>query len=118
MLPVPFILLFIRRVFQWMKKSDRLSGIVNKLENRALNKMASMKRRKVAYRFELIAISIIVAIPLPGTGAWTGALIAALLNIRIRNATISILVGVLIAAAIVTGSTYGLFGHIMRVVGE
>ena len=91
MLPVPFILLFIRKIFGWMKKYPRLGRIAEKLEKRAANKSSGVKKS------EVVGLCILVAIPLPGTGAWTGALVAALMNMRMKKALPTIFVGVLIA---------------------
>ncbi len=96
LIPVPFILLFIRKIFGWMKRYEKLGKIVTKLENRASNKSESVKK------YELVGLCILVAIPLPGTGAWTGALVAALMDLRIRRAFPTIVVGVLIAGIVVT----------------
>ncbi|MBE6985578.1 MAG: small multidrug export protein [Ruminococcaceae bacterium] len=96
MIPVPFILLFIRKIFDWMKRYEKLSKIVTKLENRAANKSESVKK------YELVGLCILVAIPLPGTGAWTGALVAALMDMRIRRALPTIFLGVVIAGIVVT----------------
>lgn len=102
MLPVPFIILFIRPIFKWMTKhSERLGRLVQKLEAKAEGKWDRI------HRFQFFALTLFVAIPLPGTGAWTGALIAAVMNMRLRNALPSILLGVLIAGVLVTGLTYG-----------
>ena len=96
MLPVPFILVFVRSVFNWMKKYEKLGRIVTKLESRAESKSESIRKH------ELVGLCILVAIPLPGTGAWTGALVAALMKMRIRRALPTIFVGVVIAGVIVT----------------
>lgn len=96
MLPVPFILLFIRKILQWMKRYPRLGRIAHKLEARAERKSGTVRKS------ELIGLCVFVAIPLPGTGAWTGALIAALMEMRLKRALPTILLGVLIAALIVT----------------
>ena len=96
MLPVPFILLFIRKILQWMKRYPRLGRIAEKLERRAANKSGRVRKS------EFIGLCILVAIPLPGTGAWTGALVAALMEMRLKRALPAIFLGVLIAAAIVT----------------
>lgn len=102
MAPIPFIILFIRRIFEWMrKKSPRLASLAVRLENKAYSK------RDILYKGELIGLMIFVAIPLPGTGAWTGALIAAVLNIRLKAAIPAIALGVLIAGVLVSGITYG-----------
>lgn len=96
MLPVPFILVFVRSVFNWMKKYEKLGRIVTKLEARAESKSESVRK------YELVGLCILVAIPLPGTGAWTGALVAALMKMRIRRALPTIFVGVVIAGVVVT----------------
>lgn len=96
MLPVPFILVFVRSIFTWMKKYERLGRIVTKLEARAESKSESVRK------YELVGLCILVAIPLPGTGAWTGALVAALMKMRIRRALPTIFVGVVIAGVVVT----------------
>ena len=102
MLPVPFIILFIRPIFRWMtKKSGKLARLAEKLEAKAEGKLDKI------HRYQFFALTIFVAIPLPGTGAWSGALIAAVMNMRLRNALPSILLGVLIAGILVSGITYG-----------
>ncbi|MDR3207169.1 MAG: small multi-drug export protein [Oscillospiraceae bacterium] len=102
MLPVPFIVVYARRVFKWLKDHNRLAGMVYSLEKRALNKAGSVSK------YEIIGLFIFVAIPLPGTGAWTGALIAAMLNMRLKNALISAAAGVVTAAAAVCLLSYGI----------
>ena len=102
MLPVPFIILFIRPIFRWMtKKSGKLARLAEKLETKAEGKWDKI------HRYQFFALTIFVAIPLPGTGAWSGALIAAVMNMRLRIALPSILLGVLIAGILVSGITYG-----------
>ena len=102
LLPVPFIIIFVRRVFTWMqKKSPRLARIAERLENKAWSK------RDIVYKGEIIGLFLFVAIPLPGTGAWTGALVAAILNIRLKVALPAIVAGVIAAGIIVFGITYG-----------
>ncbi|NLA86765.1 MAG: small multi-drug export protein [Clostridiales bacterium] len=102
LLPVPFIILFIRRIFTWMKhKSRRLADIAERLEKKAQSKGSML------YKGELIGLAIFVAIPLPGTGAWTGALIAAILGMRLKAALPAIAAGVFVAGLIIFGITYG-----------
>lgn len=96
MLPVPFILLFIRKILRWMKRYPRLGRVAQKLESRAARKSAGVRKS------ELIGLCILVALPLPGTGAWTGALVAALMEMRLKRAIPTIFVGVLIAGILVT----------------
>lgn len=102
LVPVPFIIIFIRKIFFWLRsKSDRLNNIVTRLENRAAEKSA------VIDKYEWFGLVILVAIPLPGTGAWTGALVAAMLNMRLKRAFPAIFLGVVIAGLIVMYITYG-----------
>jgi len=102
MLPIPFIALFIRRIFAWMrKKSAKLDGLVTKLEARAFAKSGVIKK------YEALGLFIFVAIPLPGTGAWTGALIGALLNIRLKYMLPAIFAGVVVAGIIMSIISYG-----------
>ena len=96
LLPVPFILLFIRRIFAWMRRFDRLRPIVDKLEKRASGKSAKVRQ------YELLGLFLFVAVPLPGTGAWTGSLIAALMEMRLKRALPTIALGVIAAGIAVT----------------
>ena len=97
-LPIPFILAFIRPIFNYLKKTKFL-GFVKKLEDKALNKSKKVQERSI------LGLALFVAIPLPGTGAWTGALIAALLNMRYKYALPSIIAGVIVAGGLVLGIT-------------
>ena len=100
--PVPIIILFARQVFAWLrKKSGRLDAWISGMENKA-----ELKGEKVR-RYGALGLVLLVAIPLPGTGAWTGALVAVVLGLRMRDALPAIIAGVVIAAAIVLGLTYG-----------
>lgn len=96
MLPVPFILLFVRKVFHWMKRYPKLARIAEYFETRAAKKSGKVKKS------ETVGLCLFVAVPLPGTGAWTGALIAALMEMRLKRALPTIFLGVLIAGVIVT----------------
>lgn len=102
MLPVPFIILFVRHIFTWLKRHSPLLGrLVQKLEDKAHNKSA------LVIKYRAIGLCLLVAVPFPGTGAWTGSLVAALLDIPLREAVPTILLGVIIAGLIVTGVTCG-----------
>ncbi|MCI2106390.1 MAG: small multi-drug export protein [Intestinimonas sp.] len=102
LLPIPFIIVYIRRILQWLRaKSIRLNHMVSMLEHRA-----HLKGRKVT-KYRWLGLLILVAIPLPGTGAWTGALVAAFLDIRLRTAFPVITAGVLAAGAAVSALTFG-----------
>lgn len=94
MLPIPFILLFIRKIFDWMKKIPRLGPVVDRLLERADKKCSSLGK------YEMWGLFILVAIPLPGTGAWTGALVANVANMRMKKALPAIALGVLAAGLI------------------
>ena len=101
LVPIPFLILFTRRVFNWLKTKGRLKAMVEKLEARAAEKS------QVVLKYASVGLCILVAIPLPGTGAWTGALVAAVLNMRLKSALPAIIIGVVIAGFIVTCLTYG-----------
>ncbi len=103
MLPIPFILLFIRKIFDLMRKSKALSKIVDKMESRAYKKKGTMEKYKEW------GLLLFVAIPLPGTGGWTGALIAALMDLRFKKCLPIITIGVIIAGLIMSFVTYGIF---------
>ncbi len=104
MFPVPFVILFIRKIFQWVRVHiPALGGFVDRIEQRANAKI----ERRIVHRRQAWGLLLFVAIPLPGTGAWTGSLIAALMNMRLKNAVPVILLGVTIAGLIVTALTYG-----------
>ena len=100
-LPIPFILLFIRRIFQWMKKLHICEKLIAKLEERAVKKSGSIKKA------EFWGLALFVGIPLPGTGAWTGSLIAALLNIDFKKAVLAELLGIVMATVIMSVLGYG-----------
>lgn len=102
LIPVPFIIFFIKKIFAWMKKKNKkLRDFVAKQEARA-EKKADAVRRSTFW-----GLALFVAIPLPGTGAWTGALIAAMLDMPMKRAFLSITIGVIVAAVIVASLTYG-----------
>ena len=102
MIPVPFIILFTRRVFEFLRsKSARLERLVTRLEKRAEGKW------KTVNKYKILGLAIFVAIPLPGTGAWTGALIAAVMDLRMKSAIPAIFTGVIIAAILISGLTFG-----------
>ena len=101
LIPVPFIIVYIRRVFQWLRRRlPKLNGLVDAMERKA-----HLKGRKVT-KYKYLGLMILVAIPLPGTGAWTGSLAAAFLDMPLRKAIPSIIAGVLIAGLVI-----GLLAH-------
>ena len=102
LLPVPIIILFVRQVFAWLRKMSKgLDTWISGMETKAEHKGEQVRR------YGSLGLILLVAIPLPGTGAWTGALVAAVLGLRMRDALPAIAIGVVIAAAIVLGLTYG-----------
>lgn len=102
LVPVPFIIIFIRKIFTWLRrKSGGLDRLVTRLEDRAA------KKSGVVERYAFWGLFVLVAIPLPGTGAWTGALVAAMLDMRLKRAFPAIALGVVMAGAIVAFVTYG-----------
>jgi len=106
-LPVPFILWFITPIFTALKMTKLFRPLVEKLENKAMNKSGKIEK---GYFWGL---ALFVGIPLPGTGAWTGALIASMLNIPFKKAFPAILLGILIATVIMSLVSYGLLGAIL-----
>lgn len=102
LLPVPFIMLLVRRVFDWLRGTRFFGPKISWLERRA-----HLKGRLVR-KYRLLGLTVLVAIPLPGTGAWTGALVASVLDIRMRDAIPAIFLGLVIAGGIITVLTMGL----------
>ena len=105
-IPIPFILFFIKKIFAALKKAKLFRPLVEKMENKA------MKKRDQIEKYEFWGLVLFVGIPLPGTGAWTGSLIAALLGIRFRKAFPAVVVGVCLAAFIMSVISYGIIGGI------
>lgn len=102
LIPIPFIIIFIKRIFAWMRSvSSKLNKVVDKLEAKA------EKNKEKVLRYAFWGLAIFVAIPLPGTGAWTGALVAAMLDMPLKKAFPSIVLGVLMAGIIVAFVSYG-----------
>ena len=106
MLPVPFILLFIRKIIELMKKIPALSKIAHWLENKGY------KNKGKVMKYASLGLMLFVGIPLPGTGAWTGALVAAMMDMRMKYALPSIFAGIIMAAVIVTVAAYGSVGFL------
>lgn len=103
LLPVPFIIVYIRRIFQWMRRaSPRMNALADTLE-----KKAHLKGRRVT-RYKYLGLMLFVAVPLPGTGAWSGALAAAFLDMPLRRAVPAIAAGVLIAGVLISVLSFGL----------
>ncbi len=103
MLPIPFIILFIRKIFDFLRRYSFFEKIIVKLEAK------TERNKEKVLRYESWGLLIFVAIPLPGTGGWTGALMAGLLDMRFKRSLPIIALGVLIAGFIMSGLTYGIF---------
>lgn len=102
LVPAPLIILFIRQVFEWLRqRHPRMDAWVTRMEDKA-----HLKGKKVE-RYGTLGLILLVAIPLPGTGVWTGSLVAALLKLPMGKALPAITIGVLIAAAIMSAVTFG-----------
>lgn len=102
LVPVPFIIIFIKKIFAWMRRRmPRLDGLVTGLEKRAADKSETVEK------YAFWGLFILVAIPLPGTGAWTGSLVAAMMDMPMRKAFPAIALGVVGAGIIVAFVTYG-----------
>ncbi|MDD6155282.1 MAG: small multi-drug export protein [Eubacteriales bacterium] len=102
-IPVPFIMIFIKDIFKFLKKkSPKLRGTIERYENKLHEKAAKVRK------YGPIGLMLFVAIPLPGTGAWTGAFIASLLEIRMKIAIPMIFLGLIIAGALITLGCMGI----------
>lgn len=106
-LPIPFILWFITPLFTKLKKTKLFSGMVNKLENKALSKKDQIEK------YEFWGLLLFVGIPLPGTGAWTGCLIAALLDMNKKKSLLAASLGVLLAGIIMMILSFGVLKGII-----
>ncbi len=103
-LPVPFIIFFAQRVLEKLAKVPKIGGFFQKIIDKATEKS------KTFGRYELLALYAFVAIPLPGTGAWTGSLIAAILQLNWRKAMPVIFAGIVTAGIIMSLASAGIFG--------
>ena len=105
-IPIPFILFFIKKIFAAMKKTKLLRPLVEKMENKA------MKKRDQIEKYEFWGLVLFVGIPLPGTGAWTGSLIAALLGMKFKKAFPAVVIGICMATVIMWFISYVLLGGV------
>ena len=100
-IPAPFIIVFIRRIFLLMRRyMPRLNGMIDKLEKKAHLKGKTM------VKYQHIGLWLFVAIPLPGTGAWTGCLAAAFMDMRLKKAMPAVILGVITAGCIMLALTH------------
>lgn len=107
-IPIPFILWLITPIFNKMKKTKLFSGLVDKLEKKAMSKKDQIEK------LQYLGLLLFVGIPLPGTGAWTGCLIAALLNMNKKKAMVTSILGVIMAGVIMMVLSYGLLDNIIH----
>ena len=98
LLPVPFLICLARPLFGWLKSTRLLAGVMDKADK--------------VEKYYAMGLFFFAAVPLPGTGAWSGSLIAALLNMKMRHALPAVIAGVCVAGLIMTVVSYGLFGVI------
>ena len=107
-IPITFILLFIKQIFKLLKKTRIFHGLIVRMENRAMGKSDQIKR------YEFLGLLLFVGIPLPGTGAWTGSLIASLLDVDIKKSSLAIFCGIIMATVIMYVVSYGIVGNVVH----
>ena len=107
MVPVPFVMLFMRKLLLWLHHFEKIGELADRIENRALNKGKKIEN------YEAFGLFLLVAIPLPGTGAWTGALVASLLDMRFRRAIPLIFLGVMAAGGLMLLLSHGVFNVVL-----
>ena len=106
LIPIPFILLLIRPIFAWLRRTKLFRPLVEKLEAKAMSKSGQIEK------YEFWGLVLFVGIPLPGTGAWTGSLIASLLGIYWKKAFLAVVIGVCMATVIMYFLSYVVIGGI------
>ena len=107
-LPIPFVLLFLEKVFDWLRKFKKTKKLVTKLENKILSKKEQIDK------YGYVGLLLFVGIPIPGTGAWTGTALAALLHLNRKKSFIYIMLGVFMARIIMSILSYGILDKIIR----
>lgn len=107
-IPIPFILWLITPIFSYLKKTKLFNGLVTKLEHKAMNKKDRIEK------LQYWGLFLFVGIPLPGTGAWTGCLIAALLNMDKKKAMLYAILGVIMAGIIMMFVSYGILDKLVN----
>lgn len=107
-IPVPFILFLITPIFNWLKRTKTFRPLVERLENKAMGKSAQIEK------YQFWGLVLFVGIPLPGTGAWTGSLIASLLGMKFKKAFPAVILGIAVATVIMSIVSYGLLGALLR----
>lgn len=107
-IPVPFILLLITPIFTWLKQTSLFRPLVEKLEHKAMGKSEQIEK------YQFWGLVLFVGIPLPGTGAWTGSLIASLLGVKFKKAFPAVILGIVMATIIMSIFSYGLLGALIH----
>lgn len=107
-IPVPFILLLITPIFAWLKQTSLFRPLVEKLEHKAMGKSEQIEK------YQFWGLVLFVGIPLPGTGAWTGSLIASLLGVKFKKAFPAVILGIVMATIIMSIFSYGLLGALIH----
>lgn len=107
-LPIPIVLLFLEKIFEFLKKFKTTNKIVSKIENKILSKKEQIEK------YGYLGLILFVGIPLPGTGAWTGAGLAVLLHLNKKKSFISIILGVILASIIMSIFSYGFLDAILK----
>ena len=107
LLPIPFILLLINKILDWMRQSKHFKGIANWLDSKV------EKHKGQIEKYGYLGVVLFVAVPLPGTGAWTGSLIASVLNMNRKKTFLAVLIGVFIASIIMMLLSFGLLANIL-----
>ena len=107
-IPVPFILLLITPIFAWLKQTSLFRPLVEKLEHKAMGKSEQIEK------YQFWGLVLFVGIPLPGTGAWTGSLIASLLGVKFKKAVPAVILGIVMATIIMSIFSYGLLGALIH----
>ncbi|MBO4468629.1 MAG: small multi-drug export protein [Clostridia bacterium] len=109
LLPVPFVIIYMRRLFNYIRKHfPKFDGLITKLETR------TEKKSEKVLKYAFFGMFLLVAIPLPGTGAWTGAMVAAIIDMRLKKAFPAIAFGVIAAAIFVSLATWGVFKFLIN----
>lgn len=106
-LPVPFLILFSEKVLHWCTKIPKIGGLFQKIIDKGQKKTAKIGR------YELLSLFLFVAFPVPGTGAWSGSLVAALLHLPVKKASLAIAAGVLLCGLIMGAVSWGVFDVIL-----
>ncbi|SDB26329.1 COG2426 family protein [Eubacterium oxidoreducens] len=107
--PLPFVLLFIKRIIKAMKNSRLrfFAKVGNWIEDKAV------KNKHKIEKYEFLGLFLFVGIPIPGTGGWTGSLLAAVFEVNTKKAVLAILLGLCMATAIMCIVSYGVIGNVV-----